>query len=105
MREEKIIQGAVDMVVATYTINATRKERVTFAGPYYSAGQDLMVKKDNTTITGPESLKAAKAKVCSVSGLDAGREDQELRRLRRSSCCSTCTPSAPTACAPARSTS
>jgi glutamate transport system substrate-binding protein len=68
VREEKIIQGAVDMVVATYTINATRKERVSFAGPYYTAGQDLMVKKDNTTVTGPESLKAAKARVCSVSG-------------------------------------
>ena len=68
VREEKIIQGAVDMVVATYTINATRKERVSFAGPYYVAGQDLMVEKDNTTVTGPESLKAAKARVCSVSG-------------------------------------
>ena len=68
VREEKIIQGAVDMIAATYTINATRKERVSFAGPYYVAGQDLMVKKDNTTITGPESLKAAKARVCSVSG-------------------------------------
>lgn len=68
VREEKIQQGAVDMVVATYTINATRKERVSFAGPYYVAGQDLMVKKDNTTVTGPESLRAAKARVCSVSG-------------------------------------
>jgi glutamate transport system substrate-binding protein len=27
-----------------------------------------MVKKDDTTITGPESLRAAKAKVCSVTG-------------------------------------
>jgi glutamate transport system substrate-binding protein len=68
VREEKIQQGAVDLVVATYTINATRKERVSFAGPYYVAGQDLMVKKDNTTITGPDSLKAAKSRVCSVSG-------------------------------------
>jgi glutamate transport system substrate-binding protein len=68
VREEKIIQGAVDMIVATYTVNATRKERVSFAGPYYVAGQDLMVKKDNTTVTGPDSLKAAKARVCSVSG-------------------------------------
>ena len=68
VREEKIQQGAVDLVAATYTINAARKERVTFAGPYYVAGQDLMVKKENTTITGPDSLKAAKVKVCSVSG-------------------------------------
>jgi glutamate transport system substrate-binding protein len=74
VREEKIQQGAVDLVSATYTINATRKERVTFAGPYYVAGQDLMVKKDNTTVTGPESLKAAKVKVCSVSGSTPGEK-------------------------------
>ncbi|GEL18994.1 glutamate ABC transporter substrate-binding protein [Pseudonocardia asaccharolytica] len=67
-REEAIEQNRVDMVVATYTINDKRKERVSFAGPYYIAGQDLMVKSDNTTITGPESLKAANAKVCSVTG-------------------------------------
>jgi glutamate transport system substrate-binding protein len=74
VREEKIAQGAVDLVVATYTINPTRKERVSFAGPYYVAGQDLMVKKDNTTVTGPESLKAAKAKVCSVAGSTPGEK-------------------------------
>jgi glutamate transport system substrate-binding protein len=68
VREEKIEQGAVDLVVATYTINDKRKERVTFAGPYYEAGQDLMVKKENTQITGPETLKAAGVKVCSVAG-------------------------------------
>jgi glutamate transport system substrate-binding protein len=58
----------VDVVVATYTINDERRQHVTFAGPYYVAGQDLMVKTGNTTITGPESLKAAKAKVCAVTG-------------------------------------
>ncbi|GLW91526.1 glutamate ABC transporter substrate-binding protein [Actinokineospora globicatena] len=66
-REEYIEQGKVDLVVATYTINAKRKERVSFAGPYYEAGQDLMVKKDST-VDGPEALKAAGAKVCSVTG-------------------------------------
>jgi glutamate transport system substrate-binding protein len=68
VREEVIEQGKVDFVVATYTINAKRKERISFAGPYYEAGQDLMVKKDNSTITGPESLKGAGARVCSVTG-------------------------------------
>ena len=68
IREEVISQGKVDYVVATYTINDKRKERVSFAGPYYEAGQDLMVAKDDTSITGPESLKAANAKVCSVTG-------------------------------------
>ena len=68
VREDKIEKGEVDIVVATYTINDKRKERVSFAGPYYVAGQDLMVKKDDTKITGPESLKAAGVKVCSVQG-------------------------------------
>src|SRR5262245_21920260 len=33
VREEFIEQGKVDFVVATYTINDTRKQRVAFAGP------------------------------------------------------------------------
>jgi glutamate transport system substrate-binding protein len=68
IREDVIVNDQVDMVVATYTINDKRRQKISFAGPYYVAGQDLMVKADNTTITGPDSLKAAKARVCSVSG-------------------------------------
>jgi len=67
-REEVIQQGRVDMVVATYTINDARKERISFAGPYYVAGQTLMVRSDNTTVTGPETLRDSGARVCSVSG-------------------------------------
>jgi glutamate transport system substrate-binding protein len=66
VREEAIEQGKVDLVIATYTINAARKERVGFAGPYYTAGQDLLVKKGDTSITGVESLDGKK--VCSVQG-------------------------------------
>ena len=69
VREEVIEQGKVDMVVATYTINDKRAERIAFAGPYYIAGQQLMVAADDDTITGPESLKDnPNAKVCSVVG-------------------------------------
>jgi len=64
-REPFIQQGQVDMVVATYTINDERKKVVNFAGPYYVAGQDLLV-PTNSTITGPEAL--AGKKVCSVTG-------------------------------------
>ncbi|GAA4878460.1 glutamate ABC transporter substrate-binding protein [Saccharopolyspora cebuensis] len=73
-REEVLEQGRVDMVVATYTINDARKERISFAGPYYQAGQDLMVKADDTSITGPESLRPAGAKVCSVTGSTPAEE-------------------------------
>ncbi|MEU4687954.1 glutamate ABC transporter substrate-binding protein [Actinoplanes sp. NPDC023714] len=64
-REPYIQQGQVDLVVATYTINDERKKVVNFGGPYYIAGQDLLVPVDST-ITGPEAL--AGKKVCSVSG-------------------------------------
>ncbi|WP_433721401.1 glutamate ABC transporter substrate-binding protein [Actinoplanes sp. CA-051413] len=64
-REPFLQQGQVDMVVATYTINDERKKVVNFGGPYYIAGQDLLV-PTASTITGPESL--AGKKVCSVSG-------------------------------------
>ncbi|WP_086666483.1 glutamate ABC transporter substrate-binding protein [Lentzea kentuckyensis] len=65
-REQALINGDVDYYVGTYTINAGRKEKVSFAGPYFVAGQDLLIKADNTTITGKETLKGKK--VCSVTG-------------------------------------
>ena len=69
VREEVIEKGNVDLVSATYTINDKRKQRISFAGPYYVAGQQLMVKTDNTKITGPDDLKAnPDQKVCSVTG-------------------------------------
>jgi glutamate transport system substrate-binding protein len=69
VREEVIERGEVDLVAATYTINDERRKRVTFAGPYYVAGQQIMVKSDDTKITGPDSLKTnPSTKVCSVAG-------------------------------------
>lgn len=65
-REQALINGDVDYYVGTYTINAKRKEQVGFAGPYFTAGQGLLVKKDDSSITGPETLKGKK--VCSVTG-------------------------------------
>jgi len=69
VREEVIEKGSVDLVAATYTINDKRKERITFVGPYYVAGQQLMVMSGNDKITGPADLKAnPDQKVCSVTG-------------------------------------
>ena len=65
-REPFLQQGTVDLVVASYTITDERKKKVSFAGPYYVAGQDLLVRSDETAITGPDSLDGKK--VCSVSG-------------------------------------
>ena len=65
-RETLIQTGQVDMVVATYSITDTRKEKVSFAGPYFVAGQDLLVKANETAITGPEAM--AGKRLCSVTG-------------------------------------
>lgn len=65
-REPFIEGGEVDLVIATYTINDDRKEIVSFAGPYYNAGQSLMVLAENMDINGPDDL--AGKNVCSVEG-------------------------------------
>jgi glutamate transport system substrate-binding protein len=66
-REPFIQNGQVDIVVATYTINDARKQVVDFAGPYYLAGQDIMVAEGNPEgIEGPDDL--AGKTVCSVEG-------------------------------------
>jgi len=66
-REPFIQNGDVDLVIATYTLNDARKQVVSFAGPYYEAGQDLLVLEGNPDgIEGAEDL-AGKA-VCTVSG-------------------------------------
>lgn len=65
-RETLIENGQVDYIVATYSINDKRKDKVDFAGPYYIAGQSLLVRADNADINGPDNLKGKK--VCSVKG-------------------------------------
>jgi glutamate transport system substrate-binding protein len=65
-REPFIQNGTVDIVIATYTINATRKQVVDFAGPYFQAHEDIMVKKADTSIKSVDDLNGKK--VCSVQG-------------------------------------
>ena len=65
-RETLIQNGEVDYIVATYSITDARKEKVGFAGPYFVAGQSLLVAEGNTDITGPDTL--AGKKLCSVTG-------------------------------------
>ncbi|EAP99450.1 glutamate-binding protein of ABC transporter system [Janibacter sp. HTCC2649] len=65
-RETLISTGQVQMIFATYSITDKRKATVSFAGPYFIAGQDLLVRADDTSITGPETLTGKK--LCSVTG-------------------------------------
>lgn len=65
-RETMIETGQVDFIVATYSITDTRKEKVDFAGPYFIAGQDLLVRADDSSITSVDDLSGKK--LCSVTG-------------------------------------
>ncbi|MER5569905.1 glutamate ABC transporter substrate-binding protein [Streptomyces goshikiensis] len=65
-RENLISNGDVKFVVASYSINDKRKEKVDFAGPYFLAHQDLLVRSDDNSITKPEDLNSKK--LCSVTG-------------------------------------
>ncbi|KQX05727.1 MULTISPECIES: glutamate ABC transporter substrate-binding protein [unclassified Leifsonia] len=65
-REPFIENGQVDIVVATYTINDKRKEVISFAGPYYMAGQSILTLADNDDIKSEDDLVGQK--VCSVTG-------------------------------------
>ncbi|MQA62261.1 MAG: transporter substrate-binding domain-containing protein [Actinophytocola sp.] len=67
-RENLLERGDVDMVVATYTINDERKQKIDFAGPYLLAHQDLLVRADYEEIKSEEDLKDASLKLCSVTG-------------------------------------
>lgn len=65
-REAMLQNGDVDMILATYSITDERKNAVSFAGPYFVAGQDLLVRKNDHSINGPEDLNGKR--LCSVTG-------------------------------------
>jgi glutamate transport system substrate-binding protein len=64
-RETMLQNNQVDMIFATYSITDTRKEVIDFAGPYFVAGQDLLISVDSD-ITSPEDLNGKN--LCSVTG-------------------------------------
>ncbi|MFJ3093147.1 glutamate ABC transporter substrate-binding protein [Streptomyces hydrogenans] len=65
-RETALQNGQIDYYVGTYTINDNRKQLVGFAGPYYEAGQSLLVRTDEDDIHGPQDLDGKR--VCSAAG-------------------------------------
>lgn len=65
-RELLLQYNEVDFVAASYSINAKRKEKVDFAGPYFVAHQDLLVRATDNSITKAEDLNSKR--LCSVTG-------------------------------------
>jgi glutamate transport system substrate-binding protein len=74
-RETLLASDQVKMIFATYSITDDRKKKVSFGGPYFQAGQDLLVAAANTDITGPEALNGKK--LCSVTGSTSAKKIQD----------------------------
>ena len=55
-RESVLQSNQVDAVFATYSITPSRQEVISFAGPYYTSRQAVLVKAGNTEVTGVDSL-------------------------------------------------
>ncbi|WP_433139615.1 glutamate ABC transporter substrate-binding protein [Actinomadura nitritigenes] len=66
-RESLIEKGKVDLVVASYSITPERKLDVAFAGPYYVAHQDILVRaSDASAVKNVHNL--AGKRLCRVAG-------------------------------------
>lgn len=65
-RESVLTTDQVDAVFATYSITPKRQEVISFAGPYYTSKQAVLIKENNTSITGVDGL--AGKKVATQSG-------------------------------------
>jgi polar amino acid transport system substrate-binding protein len=50
-------QGTYDAAISSITITSERSQDMLFSDPYYAAGQIVVVRKDNTTITGISTLQ------------------------------------------------
>lgn len=71
-RETDLTSGTVDVVIATYSITDEREQVIAFAGPYFETGQDLLVRRSDTAITGPATLNGRR--LCSVTGSTPAQE-------------------------------
>jgi glutamate transport system substrate-binding protein len=74
-RQQALTSGQVDLVFSTFTITDERKQVVDFAGPYFQAHQDLLVRRNDTEITGPDTLDGKV--LCTVAGTTSADNIQQ----------------------------
>ncbi|MEV5831840.1 transporter substrate-binding domain-containing protein [Spirillospora sp. NPDC052242] len=67
--EDALRDGTIDMAVSTRPITAGRKDRVTFAGPFYLAHQDVLVRQGDRTVRNVQDLRGKR--ICKVPGFDS----------------------------------
>ncbi|MEK8170833.1 transporter substrate-binding domain-containing protein [Streptomyces sp. M19] len=58
----------VDVVVRTMTINCERIKQVAFSVPYFTAGQQVLAPRRDTSTTGYDARSLAGKKVCTAKG-------------------------------------
>lgn len=58
--------GQVDLVVATFSITPDREKQISFSKPYFVAHQDLLIRRNDESITGPETLDGKT--LCAAAG-------------------------------------
>jgi glutamate transport system substrate-binding protein len=79
-RERVLGDGSVDMVFATYSITPERLGQVTFAGPYYVAHQDILVRAQDRSIRNVRDL--AGKRLCQARGSNSWRRVTEERGVK-----------------------
>lgn len=65
-----IADGSVDMVVRTVSISCARMGQAAFSAPYFEAGQQMLVNRDDSSITGYDSSIRGK-RVCVAANSSA----------------------------------
>ncbi|GAA0351857.1 glutamate ABC transporter substrate-binding protein [Actinoallomurus spadix] len=78
-REAALRGGDVDMVVSSYSITQQRKTQVAFAGPYYVAHQDILVRGGETAVRNVRDLRGKR--LCQVAGSVSWRRVTEERKI------------------------
>lgn len=77
--ESALREGTVDMVIAAYAITPESKGQVTFAGPYYLAHQDILVRQEDRSIGGVRDLEGKR--LCQVAGSDSWRQVTDVQKV------------------------
>ena len=67
-RIPSILDGSVDIVADTMTINCNRWSQIAFSTEYYHAGQKVLVRQDSTAKTIDDIDKAGRQRICVAKG-------------------------------------
>jgi glutamate transport system substrate-binding protein len=78
-RDRVLRDGTVDLLVAGYPITPERKRQTTFAGPFYVAHQDILVRDDDESIKNVRDLDGKR--LCQVTGSSSWRRVTEERKI------------------------